>query len=846
MMKRLSLYVGPALIVGMAACGAPADPGEAELMLRADRPAVLWEEAYPIGNGRLGAVIYGGIEEERLLLNEDTLTAGEPLPLGVPDVRPGFDRVMEHIRRGEYVEADDYITHNWLGRAQQCYQPLGELRIRMISGAEDSEKTPSPVSDYWRTLDLRRAVAAVTYHRDEASFSREVFSSFPAQVIVMRLGCDRPGRVGFDAAFSSIHPTAGQEAEGGDTLVMSGQIPGFTLRRTLELIERTGQQHKYPEIYDESGKRRPHADTVLYGEDIDGKGMFFESRLQVLTEGEVAEVSADASGLHVRGADRAVLLLSADSSFNGFDRSPSREGVNPSIGARRDLEEAATRSYAALLDEHVADYGSLFDRVELSLSANSSRSTEGSSAGLGSSPTTTVERITRYGEGGDEDLAALLFQYGRYLMISGSRPGSQALNLQGLWSREVIPPWASGYTCNINAEMNYWPVEVAHLPECHEPLLNKIRNLAVNGEKTAAGMYGRRGWVAHHNVTLWNNTDPVDNVAQTSFWPMGAGWLSRHLWEHYAFTRDREFLKDAWPVLKGAARFLLDWMIEDEDGMLITPISTSPENRFHFAEGMTAATASGATMDMAIIRDLFSNVLAAGRILERDAEFREEVKNARAHLRPYRIGRYGQLQEWYHDWDRPEDKHRHVSFLFGFHPGRSITERDTPGLYAAARKSLEMRGDEGTGWSLAWKINFWARFKQGDRAHKLIRMFLRPALVPGEERSRSGVYPNLWCAHPPFQIDGNFGAAAGIAEMLLQSHTGEIELLPALPSAWPAGRVRGLRARGAVTVDIAWEDGRLTECRLTPDMDGEARLRYGDEVKLLRLKAGTGQRVRFK
>ena len=784
--------------VWLASIGLGAEP---DLRLWYTSPAAKWEEALPIGNGRLGAMVFGGASQERLQLNEDTLTSGYPgyrdLPL---DARKDFATITNQIVRRQFAEADALVTEKWLGGSWACYQPLGDMFLDF--GHKE------PVTNYTRELDLNSAVCRVRYQSGGVTFTREVFASQPDQVIVVRLTADRPGGLNFRARLTSPHPVE-VRAEGGQ-LAMRGQLPGFVLRRTLDWVEKKGDTWKYPELWDKSGRRLSNAAPVLYN----GRGLLFDARLAARARG--GKVTAEKEGLAVSGAEESVIVYSAASSYNGFGEKPA----DASKKAEGFLQAVAKRNYSDLAGRHTRDYRSLFGRVSLDLGVQGSLPTD--------------QRL----KSPDAALAALYFQFGRYLMIAGSRPGTQPLNLQGIWNHEVIPPWACQYTININAEMNYWPAEVCNLSECAEPLLRMIGELAVDGRRVAREMYGRRGWVAHHNTTLWRDAQPVDNAAQASFWPMGSGWLCQHLFEHYRFTGDRGFLeKEAYPVMKDACLFYQDWLVDDGKGRLVTPVSTSPENVFVYTNAAgkktRASVSAGGTMDMSIIRDLFANTLRAGEILGGDAEFRATLKTTLGKLLPFQIGARGQLQEWAEDFVEGDPRHRHVSHLFALHPGSQITVRGTPELAAAAKRTLELRGDGGTGWSKAWKINFWARLEDGNHAQKMLHELLTQS-----------TQVNLLDVCPPFQIDGNFGGAAGIAEMLLQSHEEEpgaagggseiISILPALPENWPDGSVKGLRARGGFVVDIAWKGGRAVSWRIASKEPRLVKVRVQGEVKTVR------------
>ena len=719
-----------------------------DLLLWYNCPASEWEEALPIGNGRLGAMIFGDPCKEHLQLNEDTIWTGKPHDYANKGAHKYLNTIRNLITSGKQQEAEAIAMEKFMSipLGQEAYQPFCDLYL------DFQDLNIEEIKSYKRELDLEQAISSVCFEHQGVAYRREYLASNPHQAIFIHCNADQDGMINLNVRLTSAH----------QNVVATTDEYGIT----------------------------------LHGE-VEPGGIRFEAKLVVVTDKGVltAESNSGLVNIKVRKANSATIIFVGASSFISYKDISG----DPSSRCEQDLAKLINIDYEQVKQEHICDYQKLFRSVSFSLGSS-----------LVNCP--TDQRIKQFAEGSDPQLVALYFQYGRYLMISGSRPGSMPLNLQGIWNDKLNPPWGSKYTCNINLQMNYWPTEAANLSICHQPLFQLLQVIRETGKVVAKEHYNCRGWVLHHNTDIWGGSAPI-NKSNHGIWPTGGAWLCKHIWQHYLYNENRSFLEEYYPIMRDAALFFIDFLVEDQEtGLLISTPSNSPEQG-----GLVA----GPTMDHQIIRDLLNNCINASKILDVDYDLRAKWQGIIARIAPNQIGKHGQLQEWLVDIDDPLNKHRHVSHLWGLYPGCEISPQIDPAFSEAARKSLEFRGDKGTGWSMAWKINFWARLEDGDRACKLLTNLIT-----------EGTYPNLFDAHPPFQIDGNFGATAGIIEMLLQSYLGYISILPALPSMLPQGEIKGLCAVGGFTIDISWNNGKLITAVITSKLGNECRVRYDEAIEV--------------
>ena len=771
---------------------------QANRVLWYDSPAEYFEQTLVLGNGKMGATVFSGVSSDKIYLNDITLWSGESVNANNnPEAYKAVPEVRKALEEENYELADS-LNKKIQGAFTQSYAPLGTMYIDF--------KEQQEYKNYRRELDLKTAVSRVSYESGGVLFQREYFISHPDQVMVIRLTSSKKEAINCSIRFESL---------------LKYKITG---KENVMDVEGYAPSHVEPSY------RGDMPGAILFDEN---RGTRFSSLFSIKnSDGKVAVTD---STIELSGCSEAVIYVSIATSFNGFDKDPAKDGLDNQEIAAENLKNAFNEPYEELKKKHLKDYQSLYNRVKLSLD----------SSDIPDIP--TDKRLLRYSEGyEDKGLEELYFQFGRYLLISSSRTEGVPANLQGLWNPYIRPPWSSNYTLNINAEENYWLSEIANLSELHKPLLSFIKNVSVTGAVTAKTYYGVDGWAAGHNSDIWALSNPVGDFGtgdpSWANWNMGGVWLSTHLWEHYEFTQDAEYLKkDAYPLMKGAVQFCLGWMVKDKNGYWITSPCTSPENLYVTDNGYTGATFYGGSADIAMIRELLEDFISASKVLNINDDFVDKVSEVHKNLLPYKIGKKGNLQEWYYDWEDFDPQHRHQSHLFGLYPGHQILPSETPDLAEACRKTLEIKGDETTGWSKGWRINLWARLWDGNRAYKMYRELLKyvdPDGFKGEHGGHGGTYPNLFDAHPPFQIDGNFGGASAVIEMLMQSTEDTIYLLPALPDAWGTGSIEGICARGGFELSLEWENGLLLKTEITAKAGGKTTLSYANQKKDIELKQG--------
>ena len=763
-----------------------------------NKPAQYFEESLVLGNGKMGASVFGGVLSDKIFLNDATLWSGGPVDVNMnPEAYKNIQAIREALKNEDYKLADE-LNKKVQGRFSESYAPLGTFYIEFKHEGEPE--------NYYRELNISEAISKVSYEVNGIKFSREYFISYPDKVMVIKLTSSQEGALNFNIKFESL------------------------LRDTVSVADNVLKATGYAPFHAEPTYRGDKPDAVAFDEN---RGTRFATLVKIKCED--GNITGSDQYVNLTGGTEALVFVSIATSFNGYDKNPVTEGLNAELLAEHQLEKAFSKSFEQLKLSHLADFQKYFSRVSLNLGKTEAPDLP------------TDDRLRRYAEGKeDKNLEVLYFQYGRYLLISSSRTAGVPANLQGIWNPHIRPPWSSNYTTNINAEENYWLAENTNLSEMHQPLLSFIKNIATTGKVTAQTFYGVNGWAACHNSDIWAMSNPVGEFGQGdpvwACWNMGGAWLSTHLWEHYLFTHDQKYLKnEAYDLMKGAALFCLEWLVEDKKGDLITSPSTSPENKYITPDGYEGATLYGGTADLAMIRQCFMQTIQASKVLNMDADFRGKLEEALSKLHPYQIGKKGNLQEWYYDWADQDPKHRHQSHLFGLFPGNHITPLLTPELADACRKTLEIKGDETTGWSKGWRINLWARLWDGNHAYKMYRELLKYVEPDGVKTTYArggGTYPNLFDAHPPFQIDGNFGGAAAVAEMLVQSTDDEIRLLPALPDAWAEGSVKGICARGGFELSMEWSNKTIKKLSIIARDDSKTTLYYGNDKKEIALKKG--------